>query len=463
MKRILIIITDLLIIYGSIFLSYKILGENNQIEDYEKNIQAFYIIAPLIGILYLILMYSYGLYNFDRRKVGDMIYTVFLTSISLMMGIMSVCFFVRGGAWAFPRSVIFLSAFIYWLLLSFWRIAVWRLYKKSHGIKNVIVIGPDRENVASILGSKYKDMYHVKYICDECEKKLFHYIGLTDIVFMAAGVSTQMREKILLAAAENRSEVYFVPEYRDVSIMSASMQKTDDIPTFCINCMELTMEERMVKRLADLFLASIGLVIALPIGLIVALFVKLDGGPIFYTQERLTRNGKVFKVLKFRTMIPEAEKFSGPVLAGENDPRITPVGRFIRAVRIDEIPQIINVLKGDMSIVGPRPERGFFTEQFEQKNPHYRQRLKVKAGLTGLAQVEGKYNTSFEDKLRYDLLYISNYSLFQDFLIILQTIKILFLKESTEGVTTEKNVPAKQDRNFPVKDPILALEAEEYR
>jgi lipopolysaccharide/colanic/teichoic acid biosynthesis glycosyltransferase len=162
----------------------------------------------------------------------------------------------------------------------------------------------------------------------------------------------------------------------------------------------------------------------------------LDGGPVLYVQERLTKGRKTFKIYKFRTMVPNAEKLSGPVFAGEKDPRITKIGKFMRTVRLDEIPQLINILTGDMSIVGPRPERPFFAKQFEKDIPEYRYRLKVKAGLTGLAQVEGKYNTTVEDKLRYDLIYINNYSLLRDILIMLQTIKILFMKSSTEGVNS---------------------------
>jgi exopolysaccharide biosynthesis polyprenyl glycosylphosphotransferase len=259
-------------------------------------------------------------------------------------------------------------------------------------------------------------------------------IAKCEIVFLTAGVTSKGRDSILLFAAQHGIGVYYVPEYRDIALMASSMEKTDDIPTFYISKLELSFEERFLKRSLDLIFGLLGFFIFLPFGLITAILVKLDGGPIFYRQERLTYNGRIFKVIKFRTMVPDAEKLSGPVLAGENDPRITKIGRFIRAVRLDEIPQVLNVLIGDMSIVGPRPERPFFTDKFEQQIPQYRQRLNVKAGLTGLAQIEGKYNTSFEDKLRYDLLYISRYSLFQDILIVLQTIKVLFAKESTEGV-----------------------------
>jgi lipopolysaccharide/colanic/teichoic acid biosynthesis glycosyltransferase len=198
--------------------------------------------------------------------------------------------------------------------------------------------------------------------------------------------------------------------------------------------MELPPEEQIVKRMVDLVFGTIASIIALPFSIIIGIFIKLDGGPIFYAQERLTKDGKKFKMLKFRTMIPNAEQISGPVLAGKGDPRITKVGKYVRAIRMDEIPQLFNILKGEMILVGPRPERPFFVEQFEKEIPEYQYRLKVKAGLTGLAQIEGKYNTTVEDKLLYDLIYINDYSLLRDFLIMLQTVKILFLKSSTEGV-----------------------------
>ena len=432
MKRLLIILIDLLIVYGAIFLSYRILGEG--LFDYQQNLQAFYIVSPLIGLMYLVLMYVFGLYNSVRKPVQDVVYTVFLISVTLMLGTMAVCFFVREGALAFPRSVILLSSFLYFIVLTIWRLSIWKMDRKLHGVKTVAVVGPHAGELAGILKAKYRDIYRVKGTYEEGDPLLGKVVAQSKVVFLTHGISNKGRERILLLANEHQTRIYFTPEYRDVMIMSASMQKTDDIPTFYIDRMGLTPEEQFVKRGVDLILGSIGFVLALPFFLISTFLVKLDGGPVFYSQERLTQDGKVFRVLKFRSMVPNAEKLSGPILAGENDPRITKMGKLMRATRLDELPQILNILKGDMSIVGPRPERPFFTEQFVAQTPQYAQRLRVKAGLTGLAQVEGKYNTSFEDKLRYDLLYIYNYSLFQDFLIILQTVKILFVKDSTEGV-----------------------------
>lgn len=188
------------------------------------------------------------------------------------------------------------------------------------------------------------------------------------------------------------------------------------------------------KRLADILLALSGLIIMSPVLLIVALCIKLyDKGPVFYKQTRLTVGHKTFKIFKFRSMVVDAEK-EGARLASRNDSRITPVGKFIRMTRIDEFPQLLNVIKGDMSIVGPRPERPEIEEEYLKELPEFGLRLKVKAGLTGYAQVFGKYNTTPYDKLRLDLLYINEQSVLLDLKLIVWTIKILFIPESTEGI-----------------------------
>jgi len=166
---------------------------------------------------------------------------------------------------------------------------------------------------------------------------------------------------------------------------------------------------------------------------VAAALKKKDGGPVFYRQKRMTQWGREFDILKFRSMIVDAEKYAGAVLATEEDPRITKVGKVIRAVRLDELPQLLNILKGDMSIVGPRPERKVIAEGYYKEIPEFAYRLKVKGGLTGYAQIYGKYNTSAYDKLRLDLMYIENYSLLMDVKLIILTLRILFTKESTEG------------------------------
>ena len=195
-----------------------------------------------------------------------------------------------------------------------------------------------------------------------------------------------------------------------------------------------------MKRTMDIVASGLALILLSPIFLVTAIAVKSDGGPAFYRQKRLTKGGKVFEILKFRSMRIDAEKYSGAVLSsGENDPRITKVGRIIRAYRLDELPQLINILKGDMSLVGPRPERPEIQAKIEKEVPEFSLRLQAKAGLTGYAQVYGKYNTSFYDKLLMDLMYISRPSILEDLTIILATLRILTSKESTEGVGESEN------------------------
>ena len=203
--------------------------------------------------------------------------------------------------------------------------------------------------------------------------------------------------------------------------------------------MGLNIVQRTFKRLMDIVLCLIALVPAAPIMLIVALAIKIeDKGPVFYKQKRVTIGGKTFDILKFRSMIVDAEKPGISIPATGDDPRITKVGKVIRAMRIDELPQILNILKGDMSIVGPRPERVEHVEEYTKSIPEFEFRLKVKGGLTGYAQIYGKYNTSAYDKLRMDLLYIERYSLLLDIKLILTTIRIMFHKESTEGFETRE-------------------------
>ena len=440
MRRILFIVLDIAIIYGSILLTFYFLWMYKMLGDFQRNFEAFKIIYPFIGILYLILMYAFGLYNISRRTLPDVIYTVFLVSVSMMIGIMGICFFVRDVAWAFPRSVILISTLLIFLLLSLKNFVYWYISHRLHTVKKIIIIGNNSEKLRHILINNYSHYYDVIGQYFDYDSTLSSKIEFVDEVFICTDVQSKIREKILQFCITYNKEVCIVPQYFDLSIISSSLYKIGDIPTFRISNMGLSPEERIIKRSIDLLLGTVAFILSLPVGIFLMGLIKLDGGPVFYAQERLTRGNRIFKIYKFRTMIPDAEKMSGPVLAGDKDPRITPLGRFMRILRLDEMPQLINIIKGDMSLVGPRPERPFFVEQFEKEIPEYRFRLKVKAGLTGLAQVEGKYNTSVEDKLRYDLIYINNYSFLRDFIIMLQTIKILFLKESTEGINANPPV-----------------------
>lgn len=243
------------------------------------------------------------------------------------------------------------------------------------------------------------------------------------------------RNQLLKLCFGQGIRTYTVPKISDVINRSSDDLNLFDTPLLLSRNEDLKIEQLFCKRLLDLVCSMIGLVLTSPFFLIIALMIKTtDHGPVFYKQVRLTKDRKEFMIYKFRTMIQNAEKDGHAVLAANDDDRILPVGRFLRATRLDELPQLINILKGEMSIVGPRPERPELAEKIEKELPEFAYRLKVKAGLTGYAQIYGKYNTTSYDKLKLDLTYIRNYSFFLDIKLMIMTPKIMLLKESSEGV-----------------------------
>lgn len=241
---------------------------------------------------------------------------------------------------------------------------------------------------------------------------------------------------------------YSVPKISDVLLRSSDELNLFDTPLLLSRNVGLNIEQQWMKRMEDIIVAAIMMIVFSPIFLVAAISIKCtDGGPVFYKQERLTKDRKVFMIYKFRTMVVDAEKMSGPVLASEKDPRILPIGKILRATRLDELPQILNILRGEMSLVGPRPERPELAAEIEKNIPEFAYRLKVKAGLTGYAQVYGKYNTTSYDKLKLDLMYIRKYSILLDLKLIMMTPKIMLLKESTEGVAPDPDVPLEKQRS----------------
>ena len=249
------------------------------------------------------------------------------------------------------------------------------------------------------------------------------------------GVNSSLRNGIAKYCIHNDVRCFVAPHVGDIIMQGARHISSIRVPIFSIRRAFKNPFYLMAKRTFDIIVSIIAIVLLSPVYLITSLVIKLyDLGPVFYKQVRLTKDGKKFNVLKFRSMRVDAEKDGVARLAAENDDRITPIGHFIRAVRIDELPQLINILKGEMSIVGPRPERPEIAADYEKEFPEFALRLQAKAGLTGYAQVYGKYNTTPNDKLLMDLQYIANPSLAEDLKIMFATVKILFMPESTEGV-----------------------------
>jgi exopolysaccharide biosynthesis polyprenyl glycosylphosphotransferase len=441
--KLIVYIVDITLVLLSIYLAFMFKFDFNP-PDF--NYQPFTGIIPFIVIAFIIFMYVYGLNDILKPSFGETVYSTFLSVVSLFVTTAFITFFARG--FAYPRSVLVISSLIQFITLIAWRVIVWKLRRRSHGVKDALVIGNNSaEYITRKLLLKQRDLYNVKYICDSKCDKLNYYLNNVEVVFISNDVEFEVKSWIVDNCLADRKSIYILPGMYEIAMLNSKLSRIDDVPMLKVQKLGLTVEQKIIKRCIDILVSIIGIVLSSPIMLISALIIKItDGGSPFYTQERVTINEKKFKVLKFRTMIMNAEKLTGPVLAGEYDPRITKFGKFIRATRIDELPQLFNVLAGNMSIVGPRPERPFFVDQFKHDIPDFKYRTLVKAGLTGLAQVLGKYTTTAEDKVRYDILYIKNYSLALDLKLILQTIKIIFMRESSAGIKDE--MPLNQLINF---------------
>ena len=241
---------------------------------------------------------------------------------------------------------------------------------------------------------------------------------------------------------------YIKPKISDTIIRGGKTIQLMNIPVYRCKRSDGNLVYLFTKRLFDIVLSLIGIIVLSPVFFAIAVAIRLDDhGPVFYKQKRLTINGKVFEILKFRSMRVDAEKDGVARLAGDDDDRITKVGKFIRKLRLDELPQIFNILSGSMSIVGPRPERPEIAAEYEKHTPEFALRLQVKAGLTGYAQVYGKYNTPPYDKLQMDLMYIANQSLLEDLRLILMTLKIIFIPSSTEGISADSRTAEREHKN----------------
>ena len=311
------------------------------------------------------------------------------------------------------------------------------LYHRLYAPHDMLLVFGHRRGVdLKIKMDTRKDKYNISGLIstDEGFEKIIQEIPKYDAVILN-DVPTPLRNDLLKFCYRYRVRTYVSPKLTDIMLRGARNITLFDTPLLLVKGTGLTPAERVVKRAMDIFLSAIVLLVLSPLMLLIAAAIKLeDGGPVFFRQKRLTRNGREFDILKFRSMVVDAEKYAGAVLATDNDPRITRVGRIIRPFRLDELPQLLNILKGDMSVVGPRPERKVIADEYCKDIPEFAYRLKVRGGLTGYAQIYGKYNTSAYDKLRLDLMYIENYSLLLDIKLMILTIRILFSKESTEGV-----------------------------
>ncbi len=396
------------------------------------------------AILEISLMSVYGGYAIGKQKSKPIIYNLVLATIitdiitNLQLSIMNTnAYFNHRFEFADPE-LLFLTIILQIVCIIIFVYLGNYLYFKVNPPEKCIVITSSQNSLNKLMCKikKYKKQYKVISVYDYEDKNIYDNILKADTVFVY-DVPVKDRSHIVEYCYDNHKNIYYNLEMCDIVSIGSEYTMLDDKPLIMANVKDLSFEQRVIKRLMDIVLSLIGLIIASPIMLICAICIKCeDGGKVFFNQERATKDGEIFYVHKFRTM-REAKKDEVQVSATENDDRITKIGAILRKFRIDELPQIINILKGEMSIVGPRPEMLENIYRYTEELPEFSYRLRVKAGLTGLAQVFGKYNTSPKDKLVLDLIYIEKYSIWQDIKLIFQTLIIFFKSDSTEGFTEE--------------------------
>lgn len=324
--------------------------------------------------------------------------------------------------------------------------------KKIFRNRTTLIIGDETEKASLVDGVKENTQGKILFIGEQ-ERRLKTFMDLADEVYLMVPATSEKKSEILAYCERHDIPVFMIPESHEIALRDATMTQVGDIPIFAVERFQWTEAQGIVKRLMDLLLSVVGILLTSPILLVAAFFIRReDGGPVFYRQERSGFHQRPFQMIKLRSMIVDAERFTGEVLAQKEDPRITKVGRIIRATRIDEIPQFFNVFLGHMSIVGPRPERPCFVKEILKEYPDYLHRFAVKPGITGLAQVQSNYTTTPENKLKFDLVYIKRYSPLLDLAILLKTVGVVFRKERSQGVVKpQAEAPCVEDRSEVVK------------
>lgn len=409
------------------------------------NFQAYTNLAVLITLIYLISFYIYGLYEVEKVQGGwDTFYLVLMASTLSAVLTVGLAFFYR--FFSFPRTVLVLSWFLVVLFITGWRLVASRTLSIKWPIQRVLVvgIGATGEAVVSELKSKSKWGYAVVGAVTRntarIGSKLEGVPVLGHMKDVAAIVKDYSVDRVIVTSPVRERElvedltiselagisIEVVPDLYEIFIGRIDYSTLSDIPLVKLTAEPISDWVRLLKRATDIVGSLLLLILTSPFILLAALLVKLgSSGPVLFKQRRVGRREKLFSIYKFRTMVENAEEETGPVLAMEDDPRVTRTGRFLRKYRLDELPQLFNILDGDMSFVGPRPERPFFVEQFKKQIPGYAERFKIKPGVTGLAQISGFYATTPDTKLKYDLMYIHHQSFFLDVKIIFHTLRVV--------------------------------------
>lgn len=409
-----------------------------------------WVLIAIYTILTMIFFKAYGGFKVGYLKKTDMFYSQMISIVCVnVITYFQISLIGRDFMRGFPIVYLTVTEIVF---IFFWNMLVDKIYFIVYPPRRLIILYGSRQ--AASLVMKMSTRVDKYMICesvnisdfeneDEVKKHILKYEGI-----IICDIPAKSRNDYIKFCFQNNIRAYIVPKISDIILRGAEDIRLFDTPLILARNNGLTFEQRFIKRTADIFISLLMIILFSPAMLVTAVAVKLcDGGNIIYRQKRLTIDEKEFYIYKFRSMVADAEKSGGPQLAKDYDSRITPVGRIIRKCRIDELPQLFNILKGDMSIVGPRPERPELAEKYEETIPEFRYRLKVKAGLTGYSQVIGTYDTIPYDKLKMDLMYIENYSFRLDLQLMLMTLKTMFFPNKTNA-ETEKEVLGIDENNI---------------
>lgn len=404
-------------------------------------------LIALYALIVVLFSRLFGGIRVGYLKRMDMIYTLVLTVLCTnVVAYLQITLIHR---WFLPPWPMLLMTVADIVVIIGWTFLSQAIYVRLYGARRLLVIYGKRtpDELIHKMQSR-KDKYNVceKIHIDEGDQVIYRKMKEYEAVIIW-DLPSQVRNRYLKYCFAHSIRCYITPKISDIIITGSDRIHLFDTPLLLSRNMGLSAEERVVKRAMDIVVSAVGIVLASPLMLVIALLVKAyDGGPVFYRQERLSSIGKEFRIFKFRSMCVDSEK-NGARLASKNDSRITPIGHVLRNLHLDELPQLFNVFLGDMSLVGPRPERKEIMREYQKEIPEFDYRLKVKAGLTGYAQVYGKYNTTPYDKLKLDLFYIENYSLMLDIKLLFMTAKIFFQKETSEGVEDTQVTALRSEEN----------------
>lgn len=432
------------IIISSFFTAGWILYYNKVITwsyQYKGNIA----MSVLFLVLYFLLVKVYDAFEVNvQRKMELVISQVLSAFFANAIMYVIICFLYEWLAPVWPLMLIFVLQAV---CICVWVVLTKKWYYAKTPVSRAIILHDGTGDAAHLQREmSYDKNYELVAAMNiyECIEEKMEALEDADVVFICTDHCDE-RDDVIEYCIARKLDFFIIPSINDMLINSARHVHMFHMPIMQMHMGEASLGYLFVKRTMDILLSALALLVFWPLMLIVAILIKAhDGGPVFYKQVRLTKDEKEFKLIKFRSMRVDAEADGVARLStGDNDDRITPIGRWIRKLRFDELPQLINILRGDMSIVGPRPERPEIAEKYYEELPGFRLRLQAKAGLTGYAQVYGKYNSSPREKLHMDMIYISRPSIIEDIKLILTTVRVVFMKESTEGVKVGQTTAVK--------------------